>query len=153
MIFGCIRWLRLMMTVQWMSPLEFHHPHTRPQLVSSQCLCGVHSRLGYLWFNGMGRAMGLSSICLLFCMEVNEYCDSSGNESFGERLSNACSVQSHKTQKVVLREKNHLYIQAPRGDPGSYCRKIAWMQVQSWRTWLLRYWGYLSHLICGLLIF
>jgi hypothetical protein len=55
----------------------------------------------------------------MFCVEVDDYCGGvikgSGNERFCGRLSNACNVQSHKTQKVVLRG-NRLYIRAPRGD-------------------------------------
>ena len=63
--------------------------------------------------------MGLTSVCLLFCGDVLEYfggvIKGSGNERLCGRLRSDCSVQSHKTQKVVLRD-NHLYIRAPRGE-------------------------------------
>jgi hypothetical protein len=74
---------------------------------------------GISGLTGGGGGIGLSSVRLLYCIEVEDYCGGvikgSGNERFCGRLSNACLVQSHKTQKVVL-IRNHLYIRAPRGD-------------------------------------
>ena len=79
----------------------------------------MDSPLGHLWFNGGGGGIGLSSVRLLLCEEVSKYCGGvirgSGNDMFCGRLKQDCGVQSHKTQKVLLRE-NHLYIRAPRGD-------------------------------------
>ena len=58
---------------------------------------------------------------LLFCEDMLAYCGGvikgSGNERFCGRRRSGCSVQSHKTQKVVLKS-NHLYIRAPRGEQG-----------------------------------
>lgn len=67
----------------------------------------------------MGGAIGLSSVRLLYFVEVDDFCGGfikgSGNKRFCGRLRNDCTVQSHKTQKVIL-YRNHLYICAPRGD-------------------------------------
>jgi hypothetical protein len=56
---------------------------------------------------------------LLFCEDVSEFCGGaikgSGNERFCGRRRSECSIQSHKSQKVILQD-NHLYIRAPRGE-------------------------------------
>jgi hypothetical protein len=59
--------------------------------------------------------MGLLSVHLLFCEEVEDYWDGvikgSGNKQFYGRGNHACMVQLLKMQKVVL-HGNRLYIRA-----------------------------------------
>ena len=58
-------------------------------------------------------------MCLLFCVNVLDYCGGvikgSGNGRFCGKSRSDCLVQSHKTQKVIL-QGNHLYIRAPQGE-------------------------------------
>jgi hypothetical protein len=63
--------------------------------------------------------MGLLSVHLFSCVDVDDYCggdiNGSGNEQFCGRLRKDCVVRSHRAQKALL-QGNHLYIRAPRGE-------------------------------------
>jgi hypothetical protein len=97
-----------------------------PRAASPSCRASIGESVAPLWSTPLsnitgftGGTIGLSSVSLLYCVEVNDFCGGvikgSRNKRFCGRLRNDRTVQSHKTQKVIL-YRNHLYIRAPRGD-------------------------------------